>query len=301
MTSTDHHLKGTAIVSIGVLVLSFDALLVRMAETTAWNVAFWRGLMMASALGAYLAIRYGRTSRQPFRKGGMSLFVAALMMGVGMLLFPLSVMHTAVANTVVILATAPFFAAIFSWFFLHERVPRRTWIAIIVVVVGIAAVFSGGLSAEGTSGDAIALAAAAMFGANMTWLRRHRDISRIPIVTLCGLISAVLAFPFASPFGLNPESYLVLAVSGLVQMPVAMVLVTLGTRYLPAAEVSLLLLIETVLGPVWVAIVLGEVPGTATYLGGAIVVTTLGLHSWVGLRLAQLHRRRAIAAHTIAR
>lgn len=296
LVSSEHqHLKGTAIVAVGVAVLSFDALLVRLSETSAWNVVFWRGLMMAASLLVYLIARNPGAWLADFRRGGKALFIAAAMMGVGLLLFPLSVMHTVVANTVVILATAPFFAALFTWMFLGERVPRRTWIAIGVVVIGTAAVFSGGVRGGGTFGDLMALAAAAMFGANMTWLRRYREIPRIPVVCLCGLLSAVLAFPMASLSSVDAEGFGVLAVSGFVQMPIAMILVTVGTRYLPAAEVSLLLLVETVLGPVWVAIVLGEIPSDATYVGGAIVVATLTLHSWIGLRVARHGGRGRLA------
>ncbi len=290
VSSGQQHLKGTAIVALGVVVLSFDALLVRLSDTTDWNVVFCRGLMTALSLLAFLVLRSPRACLDAFRNGGLPLFVAAAMMGVGLLLFPLSVMHTAVANTVVILATAPFFAALFTWAFLGEQVPRRTWTAIAVVVVGTAAVFSGGVSGGGTLGDLIALGAAAMFGANMTWLRHHRGLPRIPIVCLCGLLSALIAAPLVTLTSIDAAGFQVLAVSGFVQMPIAMVLVTIGTRYLPAAEVSLLLLIETVLGPVWVGVVLGEIPSAATYVGGAIVVATLLVHSWVGLRAVRHDR-----------
>jgi len=296
MSSSEQHLKGTAIVAIGVVVLSFDALFVRLSETTAWNVVFWRGWMTAGALLAYMVVRSPRKWFESYREGGWPLVVAAAMMGVGLLLFPLSVTHTVVANTVVILATAPFFAAVFTWMFLGEVVPGRTWAAIGVVVVGTAAVFWGGLSAGGTSGDLFALAAAVSFGANMTWLRLHRHLPRIPIVCLCGLISACIAAPMAAPAELTGSGVMVLSVSGFVQMPLAMVLVTIGTRYLPAAEVSLLLLIETVLGPVWVGIVLGEVPSTATYVGGTVVVATLVVHSWIGLRAARRARTTTLTA-----
>jgi drug/metabolite transporter (DMT)-like permease len=98
---------------------------------------------------------------------------------------------------------------------------------------------------------------------------------------------ALVAFPMAQPFGLPWQSYAVLAVMGMVQMPVALVLMAVGTRYLPAPEVSLYLLVEAVLAPVWVWLAVGEAPPWATFLGGAVIIATLAIHSWLSLMTAQ--------------
>jgi drug/metabolite transporter (DMT)-like permease len=276
-------LRGTLIVGFGVFVLSFDAVLVRLAQVDGWTVGFWRGGFMALALGLFLALR-SEGAHALLRAGGWMMMLAAFMSGFGSLLFVLSVMHTRVANTVVILSAAPLFAALFTRFFLDEGVRLRTWIAIVTALGGVVIVFYGSLGEGGLIGDLIALVAAVSIGANLTLLRRYPQVPRMLMVCIGGLVTALLSLPFAEPLNLSAWSLGVLAVMGLVQMPIALVLVTVGTRYLPAPEVSLFLLLEAVLGPLWVWLAVGEVPPVATFGGGILIIVTLAVHSWLGLR-----------------
>ncbi len=286
------HARGLAIVAAGVFILSFDALFVRMAQTSAFNVVFWRGLFIFVALAAVLVSSgLRRVNFRPYA----TLATCAGVSGVGQVLFPLSVTHTETANTVVILTAAPFFAALFSRWFLKERIAPRTWIAIVILMLGIATIFSGSVSTDGRFGDAMALTAAITFGVNMTLLRARPELSRIAVTCCSGLVACLLCLPLAEPGGLPAASMGVLALSGLVQMPAAMVLVSIGTRFLPAPEVSLLLLVEALLAPVWVYLVFTEVPSTATVFGGTMILVTLLVHSWLGLR-AQRPRREPPAA-----
>jgi drug/metabolite transporter (DMT)-like permease len=283
-SSLDRHARGTAIVALGVLVLSFDALMVRLAGTSAWNVIFWRGLFIVVALASYDGLIQRWAGFNLVRDRLRPSLIAGFLAGVGLVLFPLSIMHTTVANTVVILTTTPFFAALFTRLFLGEPVPRRTWMAIGTVAVGVGWIFAGSLSTGGLIGDVLALCAAAWFGLNMTFLRKHPDIPRIPIVAIGGVVSMALALVPALPFQVPMAGLRFLALSGLVQMPLAMVMISVGTRFLPPAEVTLLLLIETLLGPIWVWRILGEVPGTDTLLGGGLILLTLITHSYATLR-----------------
>lgn len=292
MFSDNPHARGLAIVTAGVVILSFDALLVRMAHTSAFNVVFWRGLFIFVALAAVLVASGLR--RVNFRPVA-NLATCAGVAGVGLMLFPLSITHTETANTVVILTAAPFFAALFSRWFLKERIAPRTWIAIVIVMAGIVTIFWGSVSTDGRFGDAMALAAAITFGVNMTLLRARPELSRIAVTCLSGLVACLLCWPLVAPGALPAASMGVLALSGLLQMPAAMVLISVGTRFLPAPEVSLLLLVETLLAPVWVYLVFAEVPSRATVYGGSVILATLLVHSWLGLR-AQRRRGRPAAA-----
>lgn len=270
------------IVTLGVFILSFDALLVRLGDTTAVNVVFWRGLFTFLALGLLLLV--GGTGRRLGIRPLGGLLLCGSIAGVGLVLFPMSVTHTHTANTVVILTCAPFFAAILSRVFLKERIAIRTWIAITVVVVGVGVIFAGSVSSTHRFGDAMALLAALNFGINMTILRAMPGLSRIAVVCLGGLVACLICAPFAAPFEISTAGMSYIALSGLVQMPAALVLVSIGTRFLPAPEVSLLLLVETLLAPIWVWMVFTEQPSTATLYGGAMILTTLLIHSWIGLR-----------------
>jgi len=282
--SANQHLRGMLIVGVGVLAISFDAVLIRLAQTDGWNIAFWRGALIAFSLGLFLTFRHGWQLATAFREGRWTAFISAILFGITSLLFVLSIMHTRAANTVVILSAAPLFAALFTRLFLGEVVRLHTWAAIIVAVGGVVIVFYGSLGGDGLLGDVFAITAAGILGGNLTLLRHHRTIPRIPLVCVSGAVTALIALPFAEPLSLAPQSYWVLAVMGLVQMPTAMVLMAVGTRYLPAPEVSLFLLVEAVLGPAWVWVAVGEEPPGATFVGGFVIIATLTVHSWLGLR-----------------
>ena len=280
------HLTGVATVTAGVLVLSFDALLIRLAQAAAFDVAFWRGALMATTLCLFLGFSGWRESLQRVLAFGPAALASALLQGVGSTLFVLAISRSSVASTVVLIATAPLFAAIASHFFLHERVPRRTWLACLVVLLGVALIFRNAFASSEITGNLCALSAAITLGGNLNILRRYPPLPRIPVVAASGIVTALLALPFSTPLLLSKESYMVLAVMGMLQMPLALILITSATRFLPSAEVSLFLLLETLLGPVWVWLVLDENVSPNILLGGSIIVATLLLHGWISIRTA---------------
>ena len=157
------HLHGILIVGAGVLVLSFDAVLIRLAHTDGWTVAFWRGAFMFVSLGGLLAVRGGwGATFASIRAGGTLALISIIGFGTTSLLFVLSIMLTKAANTVVIVSAAPLFAALFTRVFLSEVVDLRTWLAILASVAGVVAVFYGSLGGGSLAGDLCALATARM-------------------------------------------------------------------------------------------------------------------------------------------
>ena len=279
------HLRGVLIVLSGVIVLSFDALLIRMADTSGWNVIFWRSGFIALSLLGLLVIREGSRSWQKIKAclTGIALF-CTLTFGINIVLFVQSISLTSVSNTLVILAAGPMFAAIFSSLFLKEHIEGRTWISILFCTAGVLVVFSGSIHSINFQGDLLALILALIQGINFTLLRKLHDVSRIAMIGLSGLVSLPFALPSATPFALPGESYLVLAIMGIVQMPLALVLISMGTRYLKAPEVVLFMLIETFLGSLLVWFFLGESVPPATFLGGAIIIATLVWHTYLSMR-----------------
>lgn len=280
--------RGLLLVTSGVFVLSFDGLLVRLAQADGWNIVFWRGFLMFVALGVFSLSAKTRASimKQPLISAGSALLLAFIT-----IFFVLAVIHTMVANVVVVLATAPLFAALFTRFFLREHVGMHTWLAIGVAALGIMIVFAGTFTPTDLAGNGYALLSSAAVGANLTLLRRHPAIDRMPLIALGGLVAALIALPNAQPFSLNAPSYWVLAVMGLVQMPLATLMINNATRYLPSAEVALFYLLESVLGTLWVWYFLQETPASATLYGGALVIVTLVMHAGWTLR-----PRNAVAA-----
>lgn len=273
--------RGLLLVISGIVLLSFDGLLVRLVQADGWSIVFWRGLLMFIALGAF---SLSASSRASLRAKPLPGAASAVLLALISIFFVLAIVHTTVANVVVILSTAPLFAALFTRFLLREAVALRTWLAIGVATLGIVLVFAGSFSASDLLGNGYALLSSAALGANLTLLRRHASLARMPLIALGGLVAALIALPKAQPFGLDSASYLALGIMGLVQMPLATLLINSATRYLPSAEVALFYLLESVLGTLWVWYVLNEVPATATLYGGALVIATLVVHAGCTLR-----------------
>lgn len=287
----DHHAHGMALAATGVLVLSFDALLIRLADSAVFDVAFWRGWLTCLAT-LLLTFCLRRRQRWPNRTGHwVAGLVAGIIYGCNSWLFVFSVSHTSAANTVVILASSPLFSALFSWLFLKERVSRRTLIAILVSIGGVMLVFAGANRASGQwLGDLSALLLAALMGVTFTLLRRFPGLPRLPLVAVSGAVTGLISWPLAAPLSLSLASYGWLGLMGLVQIPLATLLIMTAPRYLPSAEVSLFMLIETVLGPVWVWLALGEPTSLYTLLGGMAILGAIATNTWITLT------RRATAA-----
>ncbi len=198
----------------------------------------------------------------------------------GTVTFIYAITHTSVANTLVILSTTPLFAALIGWFALNEPIKTRTWAAIIMVILGVAVISSGSVS-QGSHwvGDIAAIFGAFFLACGFSLVRRLPQVSAFAAISCSGLLTAVLVLPFAAPFSVSETDIIYLTIMGVFIVPIGTGLMFVGPRYIPAAEVGLLLLLETVLGPLWVWLVLAEAPGERTLLGGAIVVSTLAMNA----------------------
>eukprot|EP00051_Salpingoeca_urceolata_P012507 m.154873 g.154873 ORF g.154873 m.154873 type:complete len:425 (-) comp17512_c0_seq2:149-1423(-) len=208
----------------------------------------------------------------------------------GQVCFTFSVINTKVANTLVVIATSPMFAAGYSWLLLREVPPVRTLVAMAVSVTAIVLVFAGDLGGDGTVGDVLAAVTANSMGLNFVMLRllsqRAPSVSLVePVLLLNGLLIVVVsAAAGADPGSPSGMEWLWLWLQGSTVLAVAFFALSHGPRFLPAPEVSLLLLLETVTGPVWVWLALGEEPPELTLVGGLLLLGTLCVHSVFALR-----------------
>jgi drug/metabolite transporter (DMT)-like permease len=191
-----------------------------------------------------------------------------------------------VANTLVIIAGTPLLAAIMSRLLLKERVAPETWIATAVVIAGIVLVVSEGLARGTWDGDLAAFCVMFMQAGNFTLLRHRKHINMVPATALGGLWSGlgVLLLGLAQPLAVPAADLPALAILCLVVIPVAFGLITTGPRFITAPEVGLLMLLETVLGPLWVWLALADRAGVTALMGGALVVATLGVYFALRLR-----------------
>ncbi|MDH3760289.1 MAG: DMT family transporter [Gammaproteobacteria bacterium] len=285
------HAKGLLITASGVLVISPDGLLTRLIVTDHWTMIFWRALFMS--FGMWLVLSFTRPNRvwQQYKtlKGGALLKVVAYSLGTISFIFAIT--HTSVANTLIILSTTPLFAAIISRLLLNEKIELRTLFAILLVALGIAVIAYGSDGQSGNwLGDMVALLGAFFLACGFSFVRRFPQASTFAAISCSGLLTAILILPLAAPFSVSQSDVGYLMLMGLYMLPIGTALMFIGPRYIPAPEVGLLLLLESVLGPVWVWLALGETPGSYTLIGGAIVLSTLALNTVWALRQRRVNR-----------
>jgi len=275
---------------IAVLILSPDALLVRLIHCGLWNLLFWRCLLTGGMMTLFLMVRYRQNFLRSFQTMGRAGLLSAVVLTCGSLLFVGSLKETTAANTLIILAATPLFSIFLSRIFLQDRIPLRTWLAISVSFCGILLIFSGSLESGLLLGDLLALGATTMWATNLVILRRAKAVNMIPANVLGNLLVIPLALLLgAQPMALSSEDYTFLLLLGGLVLPIAFTLITLGPRYLTAPEVSLILLTETILGPTWVWLALGELPKTPTIFAGVLIVSTLMIHTLLTLKEQRLH------------
>jgi len=281
----DSSRTGVLIAFAGAFLLSFDTLLLRMIGAEPLQMAFWRGLsMFAAGCAALFILKVVRPHADLRMLNGKTGVTVAWFYGIASISFVASAMMTSIANMLLIIATAPFWAAILAIVILNERPSRATLVACGVAFSGMLVVAWPGLRGGINAGDAIALVAALSMACAFVVSRRTRaNLALAP--ALGGLMSAIVLMPFVGGFWLGSwQSMVLMGVEGLLLVPLALDLLAMAPRYLPAPRVGLFLLLETVLGPLWIWAVLAEAPTAYALSGGLIVVATLALHSLYSMR-----------------
>jgi drug/metabolite transporter (DMT)-like permease len=286
------HSKGLLLTALGVLIISPDSLLIRLIGMDVWSTSAWRGGLQAIGLFVILAVVYRERLPAVFRSIGWAGLLIAVVTAITNGAFVTGIKFTSVANALVILASVPFHAAVMSRVFLGEQIALRTWIAILAGLGGISIIVWDGIGGGSSFGDAMALMAAILLAAQLTMMRGLREINMVPAVAIGGVIYAVIAIAIGGvPEAPNEMQLLWIVTMGFAVTAPATALLALGPRYISSPEVGLLVLLETVLGPLWVWLVIHETPGEWTLVGGAVVVATLVAHSLLSLR--DQARRRA--------
>lgn len=262
------------------LIITPDGLLTRLIQTDTWTLAFWRGLLSGVGMLCILLVLYRGQIWHKFRDLGWLGLLLAVMFGVSSTAFIYAFTHTTVANTLVIVNTSPVFAALMTWLFLKEAVPLRTWIVIVVVIGGVCVIAWADWGDGGSLlGNMAALWVAVSMAASFSIARYMKDKSVVPAVAIGGFVTAVVTLPFAQPLTVPSSSWGFLLILGLFVLPVSFALMYIGPRYVPAPEVSLMMLLEALLGPLWVWLVIGENPGRYTIIGGIIILGALAANS----------------------
>jgi drug/metabolite transporter (DMT)-like permease len=278
--------KGLLITLIGVIAIIPDAMLVRLVAADEWTTLFWRGLLTAISITTVLTILHRRETVARFKEIGPLGVLLAVLFAVGAICFVVAITLTKVANVLFIVSTTPLYAAIIARAFLGEQVPLRIWVAIGFTMLGVAVISSASLSrgSDSVLGDGLAFLAALSMAMTLSLARKARARSMVPSMALAGAFYALAILPFVSPFNISAADVGWLALMGLVSVPLGFSMLTIAPRYLPTPEVSLLLLLEAVVGPLLVWWVVGESPGSRALVGGGIVVATLLVVNFIALR-----------------
>ena len=270
---------GILVTLCGVMIFVPDALIMRLIGGDMLALAFWRGVISGSIfllLNQIFAPRSMPAKGEWFDRKG--LLIIALNAG-GVLSWCSAMQHTSAANALLVLAIAPFLAAILSFFLLKERIDRVTALAIALVFTGVLVLASGSLGQGRLLGDGFALMNAITIAAYYVTLRTTGRRNMLPHLALGSILGGLLAVPFADFEPITTTQALLIFLSSAIILPGAAGLLMLGPRYLPAPEVSMITLLEVILGPLLVWAVIGENPGQMTLIGGAIIVITVALHA----------------------
>ena len=277
------HLRGLALCAIGVVVISPDALIVRSVDANAWTTVAWRGIFTVVGTVALLRFLRSADGHRSWRPTGPHLFAGALFAAAS-IAFVSALDRTDAASVLVIIAAGPLIASVLGRVFLHQRAAARTWLTGIAVVAGLSLILGGSIGQGDLDGDLLALAGATCFAGYLTVSRAARPADMTPAIAIGGVGAAIAGAIAGADVSIDASDLLLLALLGIVILPISLTLITRATRHVPAPEVNLVALLETLLGPLWVWLVIGERPSAEVLAGGVLVVGAVTIHSALALR-----------------
>jgi drug/metabolite transporter, DME family len=278
------YVVGVALILFAATLLSTGGLILRHMEAASpWQVLFYRSAAMAAAGLVLMALQYRGDIIGPFRRIGAGGLFAGTALAISMTGYVFAVMLTTVANAMFIISSAPFFAALLAWLLLRERVRPSTWLTIAAAVIGIGVMFADGMAGHGLSGLIIALICAATYAVLVVLLRRFRAVDMLPALTTASILIIIVAGIMADDLTIPLHDVLLACLMGVAQTGAGFFFIMLGARRVPAAEVSLLLLLEIILSPIWVWIIVAEVPTRIALIGGLIVFAAVVTQAAIGV------------------
>ena len=285
MFSLNNHLKGLLIAFFGIVILTPDAVLVRLADSDSWTVLFWRGIFFAAGIIIILLITYRSKAVNELINIGKGGVLIGLLTALGGTSFILAIHYTSIAKTLVIISTSPIMVAIVSLVMLKEKPTLYTWISMIIIFIGIYIVMAGDTSGMNLMGNLFALTSVVIGGFSFTLLRKYNNVNMIPAMAVNALVISLIGFVIADSLVLSSQSMLYVFASGIV-VAVSFSLITIAPRYITAPEVAMFFPLGTVLGTLIAWIMIKEEPSSNALIGGSIVIITLFCHAWYSAKLS---------------
>jgi drug/metabolite transporter (DMT)-like permease len=265
--------KGIIPVVAAAIAWSTAAFFTRLLPFDSWTILFWRGLFGACAIIVLMILIQGRDGLKDLTAIGRSGWLAASLSTVGMVCFIPALQLTSVSNVAIIIATGPFATAALAWFWLRETPRRRTIVASIVALCGIAIIVGGPRPTSDMLGIALACLMTVAIALMTVVVRRHRDTPMVAAAALSNLLGCAVSIPFAGSIAaVAPADLVTFAMFGFFQVALGLPLFMLGARLLPSGQAALIGTLETPLMPFWIWLAFHEVPPASAFAGGALVM-----------------------------
>ena len=276
--------KGSLLAFIAVILITPDSILIRLSNIETWGLLFYRGAIPFLIVLMGLIFFYKNNLFKAIIGVGYPGIFYVLTFSICNITFILSIQNTNVANTLVMVAMAPMISAILGSIFLKEIPDPKTWIAIIITLISVAYIFHDSIEMGKFYGDLFGLITAFGLACNAVIARYAKNRDLVPSAVIGKLCVAIFAFFFVDTFALVEKDIIFVPLMCIMCVAIPFVLVTIAPRFIPAEEVNLFFLLETIIGPFWVWLVINEQPSIETIQGGTIIILTIAVHSFFKIK-----------------
>ena len=276
--------KGSLLAFVAVMFITPDSLFIRLSNVDTWGLVFYRGIIPFFTVLLGMFIIYKLNFFKILLSSGYHGIFYVITFSVTNITFVVSIQNTNVANTLVMIATAPMLSAILGAIFLKEPPDKKTWISIMITFLAIIYIFYDSLKLGNFYGDILGFITAIGLAVGAVIIRSAKNKNLVPAAVVGKLFVATFALLFIESFALVGTDQLIVPLMCILCVAIPFVLVTIAPRFIPAAEVNLFFLLETIIGPIWVWLIIKEQPSLETLQGGLIIVFTIAIHSYLKLK-----------------
>jgi len=276
--------KGSLLAFIAVMFITPDSLFIRLSNIDTWGLVFYRGIIPFLSVFFVMILIYKLKFFKILFSSGYHGIIYISTFSVTNITFVVSIQNTNVANTLVMIATAPMLSAILGAIFLKEPPDKKTWVSIIITFLAVIYIFSDSLRLGNFYGDILGFVTAIGLAVGAVTIRSAKTKNLVPAAVVGKLFVATFALFFIESFVLSERDLFIVPLMSIFCVAIPFVLVTIAPRFIPAAEVNLFFLLETIIGPIWVWLIIKEQPSLETLQGGLIIITTIAIHSYLKLK-----------------
>ena len=276
--------KGSLLAFVAVMFITPDSLFIRLANVETWGLVFYRGVIPFFTVFLGMLLIYKLNFFKMLLSSGYHGLIYVGTFSITNVTFVVSIQNTNVANTLVMIATAPMLSAILGAIFLKEPPDKKTWISIIVTFFAIIYIFFDSIKLGNFYGDILGFVTAIGLAVGAVTIRSAKSKNLVPAAVVGKLFVAIFALFFIESFVLENKDLIIVPLMCILCVAIPFVLVTIAPRFIPAAEVNLFFLLETIIGPIWVWFIIKEQPSIETLQGGVIIIATIAIHSFLKLK-----------------